>query len=534
MLRRSKKNLKLQTKIIILVCGVCILCLLVTNYFIQKNVEETIVGNIEEKARNMSRTAALSPVFTSGLSGEIPEDKIQQYAEELRKATNVAFIVVLDMKGIRKSHPMPEKIGQKYAGGDAGKVFEGEEHTSIAKGTLGMSLRYFTPVYNEDGEQIGAILVGFLLDGVQKKVNESHAVIIASMLVGMVVGLIGAILMAKKVKKILFGMEPDEIAKLLEQRSAILDYAREGVLAVDRSSRITLLNQEGSRLVRNIGIINPMEKKAEDILPQIPFMSVMKTGDKELDQEYSLNGLDVVANILPIYVNQEIVGAVATFRDKTEIRQMTEQLTGVKAYAEALRAQTHEFMNKLHVILGMVQLEFYDQIPDYVKGITDRFQSEVGYITSRIKDPVLAGFILGKVSFSREKGAKLTFSEDSYLPKSQNKAMVQDLVTILGNLIDNSLDAVQGSQEKRIELEIKHTEDGHLAIRISDTGNGIEQDCLEKVFVKGFSTKGENRGIGLHLVQNVIKKLGGRLSIHSDIDNGTEICMDIPYEIQGE
>ena len=530
----TKRKLKLQTKITLLVSGVCLLCLLVTNYLVQKNVEETIVDSIEEKARIMSRAAAISPIFIAGLNGDSSEDTIQQYAEKMRKKADMDFIVVLDMNGMRKSHPMPEKIGQKYAGGDAGEVFIGKEHTSIAKGTLGMSLRYFTPVYNNDGEQIGAILVGILLDDVEKKVTESSVVIILSMLLGMVVGLTGAIFMAKKVKSILFGMEPEEIAKLLEQRSAILDYAREGILAVDRSSRITLINQEAARLIETIGVSYPMTKFAEEVLPQLPFMSVMQTGEKEVDQEYFLNGLVVVANILPIYVNDEIVGAVATFRDKTEIKEMTEQLSGVRTYAEALRSQTHEFMNKLHVILGMVQLEFYDQIPNYVKGITDTFQSEVGFITTRVKDPVLAGFILGKVSYSREKAAKLNFSEDFYLPKPKNKDTVQDLVTILGNLIDNSIDAVHGCQDKKIDLEIRPADDGHLLIKISDTGKGIEQEFMEKVFVKGFSTKGENRGIGLHLVQNSIKRLNGQLSIHSDVDNGAEICINIPYETQGE
>jgi CitB family two-component system sensor histidine kinase MalK len=207
-----KFNLPLQYKVTILVCGVSILSLLVTNFFIQKNVEQTTIDHIEEKAKIVSRTAAMSPIFIEGLSGKLNGKTIQNYAEKMRKSTGVRFIVVLDMKGIRKSHPIESEIGKKYAGGDAGEVFHGHEHTSIGNGTLGKSLRYFSPVYNKDGKQIGAILVGVLLNDVERTVWKSTKFILISMLLGVVVGLIGAVLLSRKVKKILFGMEPVEIA----------------------------------------------------------------------------------------------------------------------------------------------------------------------------------------------------------------------------------------------------------------------------------------------------------------------------------
>jgi CitB family two-component system sensor histidine kinase MalK len=530
---KTKIKLRLQTTITLLVCGVSIVCLLVTNYFIKHNVEQMTIDHIREKARDVSEAAAISPVFINGLSKnyEANQKVIQQYAEKMRKVTNVDFMVVLDMHGIRKSHPNADKIGEKYAGGDAGMVFKGHEHTSIAKGTLGMSLRYFTPVYDNDGKQIGAILVGVLLNEVDRKVEQSTSIIYISLLFGIIIGLIGAILLAKKVKKIMFGMEPDEIANLLEQRSAMLEHAREGVLAVDSDSKITLTNQEAARLFNKIGIThNPIGRKVEDLIPKFHISEVMKTGSKAVDQEYFLNGLNIVANIVPIWVNQEIVGAVATFRDKTEIKQMAEQLTGVRSYAEALRAQTHEFMNKLHVILGMVQMEVYDELLDFVKGISYKFQTEVGFITARFKDPVVAGFILGKVSFARENGASLSFSDECYLPKSKNQDVVQDIVTILGNLIDNSLDAVKGCKEKAIEVEIIPFCHDKLSITVSDTGKGMSQSIINSAFKKGFSTKGEDRGFGLYLVEQSVKKLNGTIKIFSNEGSGTRFNVIISDE----
>lgn len=528
---KSNINIRLQTKITLLVCGVVILCLIVTNYLIQKNVEKTVVGHIEEKAKDVSSTAAISPVFIDGLSGKLSDKVIEKYAEKMREVTDVTFIVVLDMNGIRKSHPLPDKIGKKYAGGDAGEVFKGKEYSSIAVGTLGESLRYFTPVYNEGGKQIGAILVGVLLDDVERKVWQSTRVIFISMLLGLIVGLAAAILLAKKVKKILFGMEPVEVANLLEQRSAVVEYAREGVLAVDRSARITILNKEASRLLKSMGInYDPIGIKLEEVLPQLHLSSLMLTGEKVLDQEYRLRGQVIVANIVPIYVSGRITGAVATFRNKTEIKQLAEQLTGARIYAEALRSQTHEFMNKLHVILGMVQMEFYDQLTEYVKTISNSFQSEVGFLTARIKDPVIAGFIIGKISYARENGAVLHLSKDSFVPKPQNEEVIQDVVTILGNLIDNAMEALKGCEQKKVEVEITPIENQYLSITVIDTGMGISKDIQSLIFNKGFSTKGENRGIGLYLVHQALEYLKGEIVISSDSGKGTKIQVVFPYE----
>ncbi len=535
--RRMKRkwNLPLQLKITLLVCGVSILCLLVTNYFIQRNVEQTIVDHIRDEAKDVSKSAAINPIFIAGLKGEISDAEIQAYAERIRKATDVRFLVVLDMNGIRKSHPMPDKIGQKYAGGDADDVFKGKEYSSIAEGTLGESLRYFTPVKDENGKQIGAILVGVLLDDVEKKVWESTRLILVSMVIGLAIGMIGAILLGRKVKNILFGMEPAEIANLLEQRSAVVEHAREGVIALGKDSTITLLNQEATRLLASMGVKESLVGvHLAKVLPQLPIDSILDKGNKILDQEYSVGGVVIVTNIVPIYVDGVITGAVATFRDKTEIKQLAEQLTGARIYAEALRSQTHEFMNKLHVILGMVQMEIYDQLVDYVKQISHSFQSEVGYLTARIKDPVITGFVIGKVSYAREKGATLELSENSFLPKSKDQAIVQDIITIVGNLIDNSLDALNGCGEKKVTLDIYPIDKGSLSITVSDTGIGMSKSVQLMVLEKGFSTKGANRGLGLYLIEKVTENLGGSINISSKIGKGSTFKIVIPYEGKDE
>ncbi|MGJ7922001.1 DcuS/MalK family sensor histidine kinase [Neobacillus sp. LXY-4] len=526
-------KLRLRTTITLLVTGVIAFCFLVTNQLIKQNVEATTLDNIEEKARDLSRTVALSTIVKNGLNNKEDEKYIQPYAEEIRKITDVRFVVVLDMNGIRKSHPITSMIGHKFVGGDDKPVYKGKENISIATGTLGKSLRYFTPVYNDEGKQIGAVVVGILVDDVQNQIEKSSSIIYTSAIIGILIGLIGAILLAKKVKNIMFGLEPEEIANLLEQRSAMLRNVREGVLAVDRDSKITLINQEAERLFEKLGINeDPVGQKVGDIIPKFHITSVMETGQKELDQEYSFNGLDLVGNIVPIVVNEQIVGAVATFRDKTDMKSMAEQLTGVRLYAEALRAQTHEFMNKLHVILGLVQLEFYEDVLSYIRDLKDTCENEAGFFTTRFKDPILAGFLLGKVSYAREKGAELVFSDECYLPVPKDRDLENQIVTIVGNLIDNSLDALNKCKEKQVTVEMFPISDEEVSITVSDTGVGMSPELQKSIFEKGFSTKGPNRGVGLYLVLKSIKELNGSISISSEEGTGTKINVVIPFEKQ--
>ncbi|OIJ10884.1 two-component system sensor histidine kinase DcuS [Anaerobacillus alkalilacustris] len=527
------KDFPLRIKIIFLVCSVIILALFVTNYLTSKSIESTTISNIEEKARDVSRTMALSPIVIGGLTGEMEDTVLQDHVEQVRKATDVLFIVVLDMDRIRKTHPLKEQIGKKFVGGDERLVFLGIENISIAEGTLGHSLRYFTPVFNDNEEQIGAVVAGLLLEDVEKAVSENRAILIIGTALSLLVGILGAIFLAEKVKAILFRMEPSQIAQLLEERSAMLHYAREGIVAIDLTGKITLMNSEGERLFKKISHHEGQfeGKKIEDIFPNSRMTNVLITGIAELDKEISYNGINLLANRVPIYVDKKIVGVVATFRDKTEFKKLAEELTRVKVYADALRAQTHEFMNKLHVILGMVHMKCYDELVEFVKNTTTKLQEDVGYITKHVKDPILAGFVLGKLSYARERGAELIFKKDCYVPIAKNTDDTHELITILGNLIDNSLDAVQGCHTKKIEVSAKYN-DHFIYIRVSDTGVGISDNHLETIFQKGYSTKGEDRGMGLYLIQQCINRLNGTIDVISEEGIGTTIDIQIPYEAE--
>lgn len=531
---KGKPFLSLQTTITLLVCGVVALSLLVTNILITGKIADNTQAYLEEKATDISRIVAHSSIVIDGLQGKINDSQIQDYANEIERLTNVEYVVVFDMNKIRKSHPNPNEIGKPFVGGDEGPVLKGQEYVSVARGTLGTSLRAFTPVLAPDGKQVGAVAVGIMLKNVDYAMYQSRIIIYAGVGFGLLVGIIGALILARRIKKIMFGLEPSAIAKLLEERSAMLDSVREGILAIDQDSRITLVNAEAVRLFNRAGITgDPVGKYADEIIPDNRMVDVLESGRAKLDQEQELNGITLLTNNVPIYVKGEIVGAIATFRDKTEIKQMAEQLTGVRLYAEALRAQTHEFMNKLHVILGMVNLECYDQLSTYINQIAHQQQNEIGFIVKHIRNPVLAGFLLGKLSYARESGAKLTLSKDSFLPEPANPDMINELVTVLGNLVDNALEAVNNSDHKEVGIHISHV-DSFLSIEVKDTGPGIPKELQKQIFIKGYSSKGSDRGLGLFLLKRSLKKLNGEIEIFSTLGEGTMFRVRFPYKITGE
>ncbi|WP_286179983.1 DcuS/MalK family sensor histidine kinase [Neobacillus cucumis] len=528
--RLGKPKLRLQAVITLMVCLVVVLAFLVTDLLITYRISSETEKTQANKATQIAKIVAQTPLVIDGLTGKADEKEIQAFASQIRQSTQVEFVVVMDMNGIRKSHPNKDKIGQHFVGGDEKAVLKGKEHVSIARGTLGVSLRSFIPVYDEGHKQVGAVAVGISLEKVNQAVAQSRNIIIFGTFFGILVGIIGALFLARKIKKILFGLEPNEIAKILEERSTMLQSTREGILAVDQAGKITLVNNEAIRLFEKAGIQDPpLGRKIDGYLPNSRLTSVLKSGEHHYDQEQDIGGVTIITNRVPIIVKGKIVGAIATFREKTEIKQLAEQLTGVKLYAEALRTQSHEFMNKLHVISGLIHMKNYEMVSSYITDLVDHQQTEVNFVVSRFKDPVLAGFLLGKLSFARENGSELTIDGEGILPEPRRQETTHELVTILGNLIDNALNAVEDCMIKTVSLMFDYYE-GQLVFEIHDTGKGIEESALNQLFIKGFSTKGQNRGIGLYLVKQSIEALNGTIEVISTEGKGTTFIVSLPYQ----
>ncbi|MFD2923094.1 DcuS/MalK family sensor histidine kinase [Halobacillus naozhouensis] len=531
-----KPRFKLSTIILLLVCLVVLVSLLITDLLITDSTSKNIHDQLEEKAAIVSRTVAESQVVKKGLQGEVDQDKIQEYAMTIQEETNVLFVVVMDMNGIRKSHPEPDRIGRHFVGGDEGRVLQGEEYISSSTGTLGKSLRAFTPIYDQNQNQIGAVAVGISLQAVQDSIQQSHKRVIIGSIAGVLVGIIGAIFLARYIKNSLFGLEPHAIARIHEERNRMLHSVREGIIAIDKEATIVLVNKSARQIFQKAGLMDqePVGMKINDFLPGTMLQHVLDEEITELDEEQTINGVSIITNRVPLVVQDQVVGAIATFRDKTEVNQLAEQLTGVQMYADTLRAQSHEFMNQLHVLLGLIKMEDYEEVNHFISKLVHHQAHEVGNVTRHIKDPALAGFMIGKMSAARESHVHLSIECETEIPQPKDPENTHELITILGNLIDNAIDSVWESIQKQIDVRLSYI-DELLTITVMDTGSGIPEDKQEDIFHKGVSSKeGNHRGFGLYLTKQSVEKMEGSIDIESNSEHGTTFTLIIPFEAGGE
>lgn len=522
-------SLNLTSKITLLVLTVVALSLSITaagiSYYIAAMVKEDLGNSI----MSIAKTVATHHSIIEAIERQQGPDAIQEIAEKIRMTTGARYIVVFDRQSRRWSHPNPSEIGLTVVGGDERPALEGKEYLSIGQGTLGDSLRAFTPIRAPNGEVIGGVVVGTLMDKVSSVIWDSIKVLLFVMGFGLVTGCIGSYLLARNIKKSLFGWEPEEIAAILEERNAVLQGIKEGVIVINKAGKVTLLNEASLKLLNDSVSSKYLEQPVEEVIPNTRLNEVLRTGQPENDQIQDINGKLIVTNRLPVTVRGRVVGAVATFRDMTEVKTLAAELAGIKTYTEALRAQTHEFMNKLHVLWGLTQLECYDEVSDYIASIVSTAETEAQFVINRIKNPAIAGLLIAKFSTIREAGAKLTLEADSALDNESFLA-TSDLITILGNLIDNAMEAMRFQVLREICVFI-HGNFHELEIVVSDTGPGIAPGINEKIFDWGYSTKGGQRGIGLFLVRQTVEKYHG--SIYYE-NHATGCCFHVECEKQVE
>lgn len=521
-----KRPMKLNTLVTLMVCSVIGSVLLVTFalYFMQ--VTRATRDGVKDTALAIARTLADSPDVKRGLQHSPENSPIQSVSDAITRRNDLLFAVVTNMQGVRYSHPNNTLLGKRFIGDDIKPALEGKENVSVNHGVLAEALRVFTPVYDDNHQQIGVVAVGISLNKVDEQISRSRWGAIWTVLFSALMGTLGTWGLVHLLKRILFGLEPYEISALFEQRQAMLQSLKEGVIAVDSQGRVTMINHAA----RQILLLPASSTDEPRHMPMLASLRrVSQTGKALQDQEIDCNGRLLLCNTFPVRSQNSVIGAISTFRDKTEVRELMQRMDGMVSYVDALRTHSHEFMNKLHVILGLLHMKRYDKLEEYVIQTAQNYQTDIGAIQHKIKSPVIAGFLLGKINRAKEAGVTLTLADECQVPDTPNTEQVTVLITVLGNLIENALDAMTGQPEGEVGL-LMHYQHGWLSCEISDDGPGIDPAQLEHIFTKGFSTKGENRGVGLFLVRQQLEKLGGEIAVESEPGVFTQFFVQIPWD----
>ncbi len=469
--------------------------------------------------------AANSDIQEELLNGD-PGGLIQISAEQVRLTTKASYVVVTNRDGIRYSHPNPSLIGQLVDENPA-TVLAGQTWVGVQRGTLGISARGKAPIFYQ-GRVIGMVSVGFLEDAVFSQLVAELPGFAATVLLALGLGVIGSMLLASRLKRQTFGLEPYEIAGLLEEREASIQGIHEGAIATDRNGTITLANQESRRL---LGLpADCVGHRISQVLPPGRLLKFLSGGLKDQDEVLLAGDRVLLASRRSIRVRGQEIGHVATLRDSTEITGLARGL-GVDSLTDALRAQAHEFANRLHTIAGLVQLGRAEEATKLIAQTSGLHQELTESLLDRVGDPVLGALLLAKAAVASERGIELRVSDDTMITRSSLDS--EDLITLLGNLIDNALDAAaSGGADRWVSVSVTE-QAGDLVIKVHDSGVGVPAGVEGQMFNEGFSTKSgpgpRRRGFGLALVRQVARRNGGGVEVVND--GGALFTVRVPARV---
>ncbi|MFI8850918.1 sensor histidine kinase [Streptomyces sp. 891-h] len=505
------------------------------------------------RALAIARTTTADPQLTRDLltTAPSPTGPVQRDAERIRKATGALYIVVMDTRGVRWSHTNPARIG-RHVSTDPSRALAGEEVRQIDTGTLGRSARAKAPLRDSSGKIVGAVSVGISYGSVREKLFAEVPRLLSYAGIALGVGVLAALVVARRLRRRTHGVAFADISALLDEREAMLHGIREGVVAVDRHGRVRMVNDEAQRLLG----LGPQDAGTplDELLPPGRTADVLTGRVAGADLLTISSGRVLVVNRMPTRDG----GAVATLRDRTELELLGRELDSTHGLLDVLRAKDHEHANRLHTVLGLLELGRHDRAMEFVAEVTDAHSASVDQIAERVHDPLLAALIVGKTTIAAERGVALRLSTDTLLP--DRVVDPRDLVTVLGNLIDNALEAVTAHRRAdafiEIELRSEHTT---VVLQVSDTGPGVPPELRERVFEEGWSTKEppggpstpaaapasapgsarpvavpRGRGLGLAMIRRLAERYGGMARVTARAGGGAVFTVVLPEALSVE
>jgi two-component system, CitB family, sensor kinase len=470
----------------------------------------------EQRALGVARAVGAIPEIVSAVERRDFSGVVQRRAEAVRRATGMDFVAVADTRGIRYSHPNPARIGAPLST-DPSDALAGRTVLTVEKGTLGRSARAKIPLRAPDGRIVGVVSVGIL----EGALHDEEAGLLGTMAlylgVALAVGVGASLLLARRLKRQTFGLELDQLASLVQEREAMLHGIREGVAIVGPDGRLLLVNDHARRLVDlpEDAVGRPVDEVATGRLADL------LAGRTEGSDQLLVHGDRViVANRMPVQRDGRDLGAVITLRDRTELESLMRELDSVRGLTDAMRAQAHEFSNRLHTLAGLLAIGDLEE--------ARRFIAEVGHadaelrraLAERVADQRIAALLLAKSVVAAERGIELQLVEDARL--DAELVDVREGLTVLGNLIDNALDAAPFGQRRPPLVRVFVADEaGALLVRVRDSGPGVPPADRRRVFEPGYSTKdGPGRGVGLSLIRQLAERRGGWIEVEDVLDGG--------------
>ncbi|WP_427170740.1 ATP-binding protein [Arthrobacter sp. 92] len=509
-LRTGARSSTLTTQILLASLSLLLLTVVLGGFLFTLISNQTLDRQYQLRALGIAATSAQMPEIRSALAAGDPKHVIDRLAREIAAAAQPAYVVVTDRDGVRFSHPDPALIGQKLE--EPVAVLDGETHVGLDPGSLGMSANAKAPIFGANGSVIGQVSVGIEETQVVDNQVQNIWLIVGFSALVLALGVGASLLLSRRIKRVTFDLEPAEIASLLQEREALLHGIREAVVGLDDDGRVTVINGEARRLLQIEG--TALGKPVADLIPEGRLRDLLTGKLPGADQVALTEESLLVVNRMAVSTAGRSIGSVITLRDRTEIESLVRDLHSIQGLMEAMRALEHEYANRLHVVDGLLEMGEVDQARSYVSQISSMSRSLGEGLRSRIAPPELAALLLAKITVAAEQDVQIEVTAESRLERPQ--ADQAELLTIVGNLLDNAVDALANRPRPRM-VKVQFDDADGVFIAVHDNGAGVPADKIDQVMVDGYSTKdprpGMRRGIGLALVRRIVHRAGGTLDV---------------------
>ncbi|MCM2578114.1 sensor histidine kinase [Streptomyces meridianus] len=547
---------------VVLVTFVVIGCALFAHVTDRRQAEDSA----RRQATATARSVAVSPSVVAAVRSADPSARLQPYAERVRRDTGVAFVTIMSPDRMRWTHPDPERIGEEFVG-HTGPAQRGRTFTETYTGTLGPSVRVVTPV-RDRGRIVALVSAGITVDRISAQVRGQVVGLVLVALCALTVGGVGTYAVNARLRHHTRGMNATDLGRMRVYHEAALHAVREGLLMLDGQRRIVLVNDGGKELLGldedAVGCpVTELEQPA-------PLIAALLDPAPRVDEMHATADRVVVLNTSPLSGGDR-PGTVVTLRDHTALQALAGELDSVRGFTEALRSQAHEAANRLHTVVSLIELGRADEAVEFATSELELAQALTDQVVAAVAEPVLAALLLGKAAQASERGAELVLSPESRIDDGvlPDTLPGQDLVTVLGNLTDNAVEAAVGHARRRDDRGTEpagehapvprprvtvtaRTAGGELVLRVGDNGPGVDPSAAEEVFRRGWTTKavaavgcgsdadgsgidgsgaddsGPGRGLGLALVSQAVRRNGGTVRIGQSADGGAEFTVRLP------
>ena len=522
---KSIQHLFFRTQLVLIVSLALILGIAGTLINIHFETEKR-----DQNLQNVAEAIARSPMLnTKGSTGIAA---VSEYLDTLKETLeDIDVISIVNNDGIRLYHSNHSLIGTRYDGNIPEFANRSAGYYTVDEnGPSGSQRRAYAAIYDEGGEPVGFVMAIMLMKNIKVETFQMLFIFLMITVVAILIELIIAGELSGKVKKSLMGYEPDVFTAMYKMRDNILETLEEGILAVDENGVIQFANDSAVRMLCDDTKTTIVGQNIETLGDEI-LSHTVKKADKEFN--VSLAKADIILDRVPVKEDEHVIGAIAVLHNRAEYTKLMEDLSGTRYLVDSMRANNHDFTNKLHVILGLIQMEMYNEASSYIQNITMVQRENISKVMNAVNEPAIAALLIGKIARASELNVSFVLREGCYYSSADMNLPSEMLITVIGNLLDNAFDAMNENGDYQAQKELMfgiYSKPGAVLITVDDTGSGISKEDIAHIFENGYSTKGEGRGTGLYQVKAMVENFDGKITVESQEGVGTSFSVSFTKE----